>query len=123
MALLASRQVAMRQQAGCQTLVGVLARVLEKRLAAWEGIMGRSVDLPVLVTSLQRVVEALVNRPSASGWIRGLMRPEESWLDPDWNAHLEGAVLPASSPGDPETPEWSEADVAEVAVAWHALWS
>jgi hypothetical protein len=101
----------------------VLAALLEKRLAAWEGIIGRSIDLPVVVASLQRMVESLVNRPNASGWISGLLAPEESWLDPEWNAHLDGAVLPASSPEERETGERSEADVAEIAAAWHALWN
>jgi hypothetical protein len=100
----------------------VLARLLEKRLAAWEGIIGRSVELPVLITSLERMVEALVNRPSATGWIRGLLRPEESWLDPEWNLHLERAVLPPTSTEDSESSERSEADVARIAAAWHAMW-
>lgn len=109
-----------------------IAQALERRLAAWEGLMGRHVDLDEVFRSLQRMVTTVVNRPSAKGWRRGLLAPEESWMDPDWNAHLHSAVLPEASPPDerasgsteqrsrdPKTP----ADYDRIERAWNKIWN
>ena len=102
-----------------------LARRLEMRLAAWEAIMSRSVDLPMVAWSLRRMVESVVNRPSSAGWRRGLVVPEEARLDPDWDLHLEGAVLPAATPTveGPDSAGRTDAEVEAIAAAWHALWN
>jgi len=77
------------------TAAGVaLARRLEARLAAWELIIQRGVDLASLTYALQRTVELLVNRPTEDGWEAGLSIPDESRLDPNWDQHLDAAVLP-----------------------------
>ena len=111
-----------------------LAQALERRLAAWEGLMGRHVDLDQIFQLLQKMVTTVVNRPSSKGWRRGLLAPEESWMDPEWNAHLHSAALPEASttahcerheptteqPGeDPKTP----ADYERIDQHWHKLWN
>jgi len=97
-----------------------VARRLEMRLAAWEAVMARSVDLPMVAWSLQRMVVSVVNRPRASGWRRGLITPDESRLDPDWDRHLEGAVLPAAEPSQTARP--AEEENGTTAAAWLAPW-
>jgi hypothetical protein len=92
--------------------------------------VGRHVDLDEVFRLLQKMVTTVVNRPSAKGWRRGLLAPEESWMDPEWNAHLHSAVLPeAATPeqtekterhsSDPKTP----ADYDRLERAWNKIWN
>lgn len=96
-----------------------LARALELRLAAWEGLMGKFVDLDEVFRSLQHMVQTVVNRPSAKGWRRGLLQPEESWKDPEWDAHLESAAVAPASGRKVRTAE----DYARIDAVWNKVWN
>ena len=109
------------------------ARRLESNLAWYEAAMGAAVELPMVVWSLQRMVESLVNRPSANGWAGGLLVPAELRRSPDWALHLESAVLPEAGPppkrrrrgvpaGHPNRPTWTQEEIDETAERWRALW-
>ena len=58
---------------------------LEARLGAYEEILGGHADLSRVAESLERMVESLVNRPSSSGWRRGLLVPHVARLNPSWD--------------------------------------
>lgn len=105
-----------------------LARRLEVRLSAWEAMLNQSVDLQVVVWFLQRMVECLVNRPTGGKWRSGLIIPDEQRLDPEWDLHLDRAVLPAievpplgtrSERAERKATEASE----ELQALWHSLFN
>ncbi len=111
-----------------------LARRLEVRLLAWEEILASRVDLPEVLASLERMTESLVNRPSADGWARGLMIPQEARRDSQWDlpgelrtashpAGVSGRIPIGDKPEDEAPPASKRArDQAALAATWDALW-
>lgn len=100
----------------------------------WEALIARRGDLPELVCSLQWMVEALLNRPGAEDWSRGLLRPEvvphdsgregislSAAIDAEVTALLEEqAYLDSMVPEVPASPPASEEE-AERAKARNEL--
>lgn len=68
------------------TEVGIqLGARLHCRQVALESILDARFELADIALSLQLIVQTLVNRPTASGWARGLLIPHEARKDPEWD--------------------------------------
>ncbi len=56
-----------------------------RRLSAYDRLLEARVSLSEVVELLERMVEAVVNRPSPEGWRKGLVTLHESRKDPNWD--------------------------------------
>lgn len=92
-----------------------LGEILEGAMAIWDRLLGSTVELPTVVRALERMVETMVNGPSADGW--RLLVPDELRREPIW---FRASLSPEDREAARERARRAKED--EIAQAWNALW-
>lgn len=91
--------------------------ILESAMKIWEEILSREAELPAVVLALQRMVEIMVNRPSADGW--RLLVPDELRRDP---IGCQAVRMAQAEDREAVRERARQKGEEEIARAWAALW-